>query len=580
MTKAKAWDVFVSYRWVEPDMSWVREQLTPALERSGLKVCVDFKDFRPGRSPILEMDRALEQSRRTLAVLGPEYLAGNRGTLLEALRGRGHDLRGAWSSLIPLVLRPTKKRLPRWLRDLISVDWTDPQARPHQWRILLATLGARDLDAPPPGEPAPAERRKSQPTDEFAIELLSEPVILTRTEAGSVRVAISRDDARGHIYTTKAKRDLCQATLSTPERLAAAQRLDREIHQFLLGRSKRSSLIVHLDNLPLRWASGGVLSVVRWRQAPWTPFFFRDIPPYGWNIALGSSEKNDDLNDPWSFLWREFLEETLVLDGEPRPGIPIDFKPFVVEKLEIAREKRLAAKFAAEHIKARQLADGLIIQHERHPSPLLDPKRCVVGDLARTDAEILISKGSTRSLHRNVLVAINLLELGIEVVKILEYKIEPDDFILDGEMLRSDSGKNLVRMPVALISHTYLSRVFRTLDLKSSKDGEIQPSIQAPAIPPDALHLYTLDARRRSEIAQGLDPRSTPWERERYGQWMHRFRDLFFDREGIPRKAHPRAWFTPATAKILSYYFAGSRKRRAVRPRSVSSESAPGDALR
>ena len=51
-------DVFVSYRWVEPDQTWVRTELVPVLQAAGVRVLVDVVDFVPGRNLILEMTRA------------------------------------------------------------------------------------------------------------------------------------------------------------------------------------------------------------------------------------------------------------------------------------------------------------------------------------------------------------------------------------------------------------------------------------------------------------------------------------------------------------------------------------------
>jgi len=72
------YDVFVSYRWVEPDRGWVRKQLVPALKIADLRVCLDVQDFLPGRDLILEMTRAGRESRRAICVLSPDYFDGNR----------------------------------------------------------------------------------------------------------------------------------------------------------------------------------------------------------------------------------------------------------------------------------------------------------------------------------------------------------------------------------------------------------------------------------------------------------------------------------------------------------------------
>lgn len=77
LTDSYAYDVFLSYRNQEPDKSWVRSTLVPRLEADGLRVCVDYKCFRLGRPLVLEMERAVQESRYTLAVLSPPYLESN-----------------------------------------------------------------------------------------------------------------------------------------------------------------------------------------------------------------------------------------------------------------------------------------------------------------------------------------------------------------------------------------------------------------------------------------------------------------------------------------------------------------------
>jgi hypothetical protein len=71
------YDVFISYRQLEPDRSWVRSTLLPELKRQGIRVFIDFECFRLGAAVVDEMERAVVQSRYTLAVLSPEYLRSN-----------------------------------------------------------------------------------------------------------------------------------------------------------------------------------------------------------------------------------------------------------------------------------------------------------------------------------------------------------------------------------------------------------------------------------------------------------------------------------------------------------------------
>jgi hypothetical protein len=79
------YDVFISYRQQEPDKNWIRKTLLPRLEAEGLRVCIDYRDFRLGAPIVLEISRAVEQSRYTLSILTPAYLASDFAELATIL---------------------------------------------------------------------------------------------------------------------------------------------------------------------------------------------------------------------------------------------------------------------------------------------------------------------------------------------------------------------------------------------------------------------------------------------------------------------------------------------------------------
>jgi hypothetical protein len=147
--------VFISYRWVNPDETWVREQLVPALRNAGLAVLLDVDDFTPGRDLVLEMTRAGYESRRVLCVLSPAYFDGNRMVAFESLMAPRFDPSGSEPRLIPLVLRSSE--LPEWLRGLVPIDWTNPRYHAREWRKLLKVLGAPH-EGPAPGPAGSTER--------------------------------------------------------------------------------------------------------------------------------------------------------------------------------------------------------------------------------------------------------------------------------------------------------------------------------------------------------------------------------------------------------------------------------------
>lgn len=142
------YDVFVSYRWVDPDKTWVREQLAPSLMAAGLSVCLDVNDFTPGRDIFDEMTRAGVESLRGVCVISPDYLEGNRFATYERNMLQRLDPSGTESRLIPLLFRGTG--LPERLSGLVPVDWTNPGGRVREWKKLLRVLGAKNLNATDP----------------------------------------------------------------------------------------------------------------------------------------------------------------------------------------------------------------------------------------------------------------------------------------------------------------------------------------------------------------------------------------------------------------------------------------------
>lgn len=175
--------VFISYRWVEPDMTWVRKHFRPALERAGLKVCLDVKDFVPGRNLILEMARVGRESRRAVSVVSPAYFDGNRFAQFESLMLRADDPAGMESRLIPFILRPCE--IPDWLRGLISVDWTNEESLENEWTKLLAALEAPNQAVARP--PSLGEEDKSEfietPDKTFDVEQASRIIAQAKNHA-------------------------------------------------------------------------------------------------------------------------------------------------------------------------------------------------------------------------------------------------------------------------------------------------------------------------------------------------------------------------------------------------------------
>ena len=104
------YDVFLSYRRQEPVKSWVRKVLERRLVDEGLRVCIDYRSFRPGAPLVLEMARAVEDSRYTLAVLSPAYLESNF-TELESVLAEHLGLEQTERRLLAIMREPCRPRL-------------------------------------------------------------------------------------------------------------------------------------------------------------------------------------------------------------------------------------------------------------------------------------------------------------------------------------------------------------------------------------------------------------------------------------------------------------------------------------
>jgi len=140
------YDVFISHSGA--DRAWVRDELLPRLKEAGLRVCLDWRDFRPGVPRAAEVERAVTRSRHTLLVLTPAYLeeewAGFGDLIVQALDPAARERR-----LLPLL--KARCDLPLRIRHLTYVNFADPEEPEWAWAQLLTALGA------PPEQVAPAE---------------------------------------------------------------------------------------------------------------------------------------------------------------------------------------------------------------------------------------------------------------------------------------------------------------------------------------------------------------------------------------------------------------------------------------
>jgi tetratricopeptide (TPR) repeat protein len=146
-----AYDVFISYS--HKDEAWVCGELLPRLEKAGLRVCIDYRDFAPGKPALLNMQDAAKASHYTLLAMTPAWVA-SEWTLYESLLSLTRDPAGLRQRTIPLRLEDCEP--PDFIATLTYVDFARPDRLAVAWTMLLTALGA---PPPPemPEEPKPEE---------------------------------------------------------------------------------------------------------------------------------------------------------------------------------------------------------------------------------------------------------------------------------------------------------------------------------------------------------------------------------------------------------------------------------------
>ncbi len=128
------YDAFISYS--HKDADWVRKTLLH-LERAGLRVCIDFRDFEIGTPSLVNMENAVEHSRKTLLVLTPAWV-DSEWTTFEALLIQTDDPAGRARRILPLLVK--RCQLPKRLGIFTYLDMTKPAEFEAQLRRLVTAI--------------------------------------------------------------------------------------------------------------------------------------------------------------------------------------------------------------------------------------------------------------------------------------------------------------------------------------------------------------------------------------------------------------------------------------------------------
>jgi hypothetical protein len=116
---ALGFDAFVTH--ARADRAWVETVMVPRLEGLGLRLCLERRDFRLGMPRIREIERAVTESRYTIAVLTPSYLEGAFEEF-QALLGQHHAIESKAPRFLPLLRRDCRPPLGVRMTELLDAS--------------------------------------------------------------------------------------------------------------------------------------------------------------------------------------------------------------------------------------------------------------------------------------------------------------------------------------------------------------------------------------------------------------------------------------------------------------------------
>jgi hypothetical protein len=136
------YDAYISFVDREPDATWVWKTLLPRLKGAGLNVAVSEDVEEPGVERVVNVERGIRQSKRTVVVLSDNYLADNMAHF-ENVLGQTMGIQEGTYRLLPVKAAALdERRVPTRLSMLTTLDLTHPhRAEQNAERLIKALKG-------------------------------------------------------------------------------------------------------------------------------------------------------------------------------------------------------------------------------------------------------------------------------------------------------------------------------------------------------------------------------------------------------------------------------------------------------
>lgn len=134
------YDAYISYVDREPDTTWVWDTLVPRLEDAGLKIAVSGDVEQPGVARVVNIERGMQQAKRTIIVLSENYLSNTMAEFENTL-GQTMGIQEGTYRLLPLKTMPFEDSLlPTRLSMLTTLNLSHPRRAEREFQRLIREL--------------------------------------------------------------------------------------------------------------------------------------------------------------------------------------------------------------------------------------------------------------------------------------------------------------------------------------------------------------------------------------------------------------------------------------------------------
>lgn len=134
------YDAYISYVDAEPDATWVWDTLVPKLEDAGLKIAISGDVEEPGVARVVNIERGIQQAKRTIIVLSETYLRDNMAEFENTL-GMTMGIQEGTYRLLPVKsMTLDSSRLPTRLSMLTTLDLSHPRRAEREFQRLIQAL--------------------------------------------------------------------------------------------------------------------------------------------------------------------------------------------------------------------------------------------------------------------------------------------------------------------------------------------------------------------------------------------------------------------------------------------------------